>query len=273
MPDLPELPDFPDLVRRASETTEPPRFEALVIRARSRRRGQAMAATALTVLAVVAVAGAVVAGHQPRAAGPVAPPSQTPSPMAKADRIIAHGGAYDFAIDNQGDLLTLWSTCATVRGNPDAQPCEVAWKLVTKGRVFTGALPQNSGATATSANGGFVVEGSGGHGTVVMLDGSTEPLRPARQRSFDPGEVVVETSKGLEVADAKQASQFRLTTSTGAELVNGLVSGETVWAQQLLAGDQAGATLVWSQAGGAWQRHPISGGGTVAGVVTVSTAS
>jgi len=173
----------------------------------------------------------------------------------------------DFALDDQGDLLTVWSTCL---GGSNADQCDYAWKLVTRKSTWTGMLPPNSGTRVTPANGAFILASWQGSGIVVATDGSTAPLRRLDQGTPAPGSVAIAVHRGVGIAEAKTGTWFPLTGPGGRGIVNAVVHGETVWAQELLPGGAAGARLAWSTDGRTWQEHDISGTGTTPGPIVVA---
>lgn len=263
---MPELP-FPDLATPAERATQPPPFAHVVGRARRQRRRKVLSiATATAAILAVATTSAVLTTGG-RSSGPEpAKPSPTTSPSTSAaDQIIARAGVSDFAMDAEGDVLTLWSTCLA---SSDGDHCDFAWRLATANGTSTGVLPRNSGPRVIAGNGGFVVTSWHGGGIVVDPGGSTQPLKRIGQRAVSPGNVVVDMRGGTGVADAKTATWFPLTDAEASRLTGGLVAGETVWTEEGVPGDQTGASVAWSRDGAPWQHHAISGAGTTAGVVT-----
>lgn len=221
-----------------------------------------------SLLALVTALSACGAGST--ATGPVSPPgaiadqgapTRTPT---RAERTIAHAGMAAFATDDEGDLLTVWSTCA---GGGGKYHCDYAWRLDTGRRTYTGMLPRDSGPQVTVGPGGFVVKGWDSPGIVVAPDGSVAPLRPIAPHVLVPGDVLVPSRDGVMAAEPKTGTRWPLSGSTDAGFATGTIAGETAWTQELYSGEGAGATVAWSHDGRTWQRHRISGHGTVAGTI------
>lgn len=258
---------FPDLAGPAAHATRPPRFEELSERAQRRRRRTRAALGGGVSLAVVAVVAIGVSLGQSKTPAPSASPHRAHPTVLKqgkvsatADTVIAHGTLFRYAVDADGDLLTLWTNCPG--GQEFGVKCHFAWRLVADDTVSTGTLTDDSFPQVSGGTGGFAALGSHAVAVAIRRDGTAVPLRKAAARPITAGEVYVAPYGVAAIVDVADATWFPL-TSNGRALGVGALDGGTPWALSASGSSPAVSWLV----GGSWSRHGLSAG---SGVLAVS---
>ena len=251
MPDL----DFPDLVNPAADAVTPPPFDALRARAERRQRRRAASTALAVVVAIAAVASGIALGTgQHHSSIPPAAPTSSPSasghhlmwPTMSSDERLAWvlgGAAYQYAVDDVGDFLYIWSRAEKLHGV--SYPEHSAWQLQTASEQFSGLI-HNDARQPTPVEGGFVVN-RWQHGPLfIALDGTATPFTrvaaPDVAGTLHNDDIEIDSRRGPALADPETKTWWVVPHAGGYQ--PGVAPGDgTYWMWESQAAEK-GVVLV-----------------------------